>query len=352
MQFTDDQYYQALLEKNSQFEGVIYVGVKTTGIFCKPTCRARKPKRENVEFFKDVKSAMAYGYRPCKVCKPMQNSGETPDSIKVLLKELEQHPEVKITDWGLKQRQLEPHAVRRWFKKQHNMTFQAYQRMLRINRAAGALKKGDTVSNAAYDNGFESLSGFHYSFKKMTAVNPGESSGKPVVTLQRIATPLGPMLAGVVENELCLLEFTDRRMLESQLKILETRLGAIFIYGNHPILDHTQLQLQEYFDGRRSAFQIPMALLGTTFQQQVWQALLTIPPGQTRSYKAQAAAIGNPNAVRAVAKANGDNRISILIPCHRVIGEDGHLTGYGGGLGRKQWLLEHEKRVGQAGKAR
>lgn len=156
-------------------------------------------------------------------------------------------------------------------------------------------------------------------------------------------TPLGPMFAGAVDGGICLLEFTDRRMLETELKALTGRLNAVIVQGDHKLFTPLSKQLNEYFEGKRKSFDLPLITPGTEFQQSVWKILQGIPYGTTRSYKKQAALLGKPDAVRAVANANGWNKISIIIPCHRVIGEDGTLTGYGGGLWRKKWLLEFEK---------
>jgi len=150
------------------------------------------------------------------------------------------------------------------------------------------------------------------------------------------------MLAGATAQGICLLEFVDRRMLETQVERLNKALQAEFVPGFNPHLDSLNIQLAEYFRGERREFELPLVLSGSAFQRQVWEGLQTIPYGSTRSYKEQAALIGRPEAVRAVARANGDNRIAILIPCHRVIGSDGSLTGYGGGLWRKQYLLDLE----------
>jgi AraC family transcriptional regulator of adaptative response/methylated-DNA-[protein]-cysteine methyltransferase len=153
------------------------------------------------------------------------------------------------------------------------------------------------------------------------------------------------MLAGATEEGICLLEFTDRPMLETQFARLQTRLNAKMLPGESQWFPQLDGQLQEYFSGNRTEFDLPLIVPGTEFQQRVWSALREIPYGRTRSYAEQAESIGQPSAVRAVARANGDNRLSILIPCHRVIGADGKLTGYGGGLWRKQRLLELEERI-------
>jgi AraC family transcriptional regulator of adaptative response/methylated-DNA-[protein]-cysteine methyltransferase len=339
---TEQVMFNALLARDASFEGIFIVGVKTTGIFCRPTCSARKPKEKNVEFFPDTKQALSFGYRPCRVCNPMQPFGEVPEWLQGLLKEIAQAPNQKFKDQDLRERGLEPARVRRWFKKHHAMTFQAYTRAIRINRAFGLIKHQDKVIDAAFDSGYESVSGFNEAFKKATGNAPSKSKDAEIITITRVLTPLGPMFAGASSRGLCLLEFTDRRMLETQIKRLTKLLNAKFITGEHPVFDLLSKQLKQYFAGTLTEFTVPLDLPGTQFQQQVWQVLQTIPFGKTRSYQQQAEAINNPKAVRAVAKANGDNRISIIIPCHRVIGKNGQLTGYGGGLWRKQRLLELE----------
>ena len=156
------------------------------------------------------------------------------------------------------------------------------------------------------------------------------------------------MLAGTTEKHLCLLEFTDRRMLETQLKRLTWRLNCTFIPGSNGVTEEVARQINDYFAGRLKEFTVPISTPGTAFQQKVWRLLMQIPYGHTRSYGDQAKAIDNPRAVRAVARANGDNRIAIIIPCHRVIGADGNLCGYGGGLWRKKYLLNLERKFSLA----
>lgn len=339
-----DLMYRALVDKNSQFEGVFFAGIKTTGIFCRPTCTARKPKPENVEYFESTREALINGYRPCKVCKPTQNRGAIPEDLQALLKEIESNPFERITDSHLRARNLNPSQVRRWFQKNHEMTFHAYQRLIRINSAFSNIKNGDKVIAAAFDNGFSSLSGFQYSFKKATGINPRESKQKGQLTMTRIPTPLGPMFAIASDEAICLLEFTDRRMLETELKQLEKIYGSSILPGNHKLFSILDRQLQEYFVGKLRKFTIPLATPGSDFQGKVWQTLKKIPYGHTISYMEQAKSLGKEGAVRAIASTNGHNRVAIIIPCHRVIGSDGELKGYGGGLWRKKWLIDHEKK--------
>ncbi len=338
----NDLMYQALLHKDSHFEGIFFVGVKTTGIFCRPTCSARKPKQENVEFFGSTREALLYGYRPCKICHPLGQKGDLPDWLKPLIEEVNTNPEIRLQDCDLKERGIEPNRVRRWFKKHHGMTFQAYVRTLRISQAFGRIKYGEKVIDAAFESGYESLSGFTDSFKKTTGFSPNKSQHNHLITITRILTPLGPMLAGATTEGICLLEFIDRRMLETQLQRLKKLFKTEFIPGANPHFDTLHTQLEEYFAGKRQVFTLPLVVPGTAFQQNVWEVLQRIPYGSTRSYKEQAEILGNPKAIRAVARANGDNRIAIIIPCHRVIGTNGKLVGYGGGVWRKQYLLDHE----------
>ena len=336
--------YKALVNKDVSYEGTFIAAIKTTGIFCRPTCTARKPKLENVEFFGTVKEAILKGYRPCKVCNPLEKLGATPEYIKEILNELSSDPSLKFKDWDLTQRGIEPNNIRRWFLKNHGITFHSYQRMFRINSAFKKIQNGEPVTSVAFETGYESLSGFNDSFKSIFGVSPTNSKDKKIINIARLETPLGTMFACAVEQGICLLEFTDRKMLETELKSLTKLLNANIIQGANPHFDVLKQQLEEYFEGKRKEFSVPLFTPGTEFQWSVWKELQNIPYGSTRSYKQQAAALQKPEAVRAVANANGMNRISIIIPCHRVIGNDGSLTGYGGGLWRKQWLLDMEKK--------
>lgn len=170
-----------------------------------------------------------------------------------------------------------------------------------------------------------------------------------MIKISKLDTPLGIMVAGATEEGLCLLEFSDRRMLPTEYKDLTKLLSATIIEGENEHHETIRIQLAEYFEGKRKEFDVPLVTPGTTFQQAVWKELQNIGYGSTRSYKEQADALNCQGALRAVASANGMNRIAIVIPCHRVIGSDGSLTGYGGGLRRKKWLLDHEKKYsGQA----
>lgn len=348
MKHRHDEFYQALLNRDSQFLGSFVAAVKTTGIFCLPTCTARKPKKHNVDFYPDAAAALRAGYRPCKICTPTSSGVEMPPDVYQAMSMIAGKEAPRVRDADLRAAGIVPETVRRWCKRRFGMTFQAYQRLLRLNASYSALKSGSGVLEAGLAANYESESGFYHAYERVMRQSPGARGRTPVITIQHIDTSLGPMLAGTSDQGLCLLEFTDRRMLETQLNTLHKRLGAVYLYGDNDILAQTKAQLAAYFDGSLTRFTIALDTPGTEFQNEVWKVLQRIPYGQTQSYAAQAREIGRPRAVRAVAAANGHNRIAIIIPCHRVIGSDGSLTGYGGGMPRKRWLLAHEARVAEA----
>lgn len=334
--------YAAVTARDTSFDGVFVLAVKTTGIFCRPGCPARTPKPDNVEYYRTPADALFAGFRPCLRCRPMERADTEPGWIRPLLSELEREPQRRWRDADLQDAGYDPVRVRRWFRSRHGVTFQAFQRARRIGRALGTLREGGSVTQTAYEHGFESLSAFYDAFRGLLDTTPGQAAAARPLHFTRLLTPLGPMLAAAHDDALALLEFTDRRMLETQLKRLGSRMPGTPVPGSNPILDAAQAELDAYFAGTLRGFSVPLAPAGTPFQHEAWRALKDIPYGETRSYAQQAAAIGRPTATRAVARANGDNPIAIIVPCHRVVGANGKLTGYGGGLWRKQRLLELE----------
>lgn len=335
--------YRALVERDSTYEGVFVVAVKTTGIVCRPVCPARKPKASNVEYFATLREALLAGYRPCKRCRPMEPGGAPPPWLAPLLAAVDDDPGRRWRDADLRALELEPARVRRWFKHNHGMTFHAYQRARRLGAALGRIRQGGDLTMAAYDAGYESPSGFRAAWGKLFGAAPGSARDATQLLVTRVLTPLGAMVAAASDDALYLLEFADRRMLPTQIDRVRRHVGAAFAPGDNRVLAETQRQIAAYFDRRLTRFDLPLATPGTEFQRAVWTQLAAIPYGETRSYGEQAAAIGRPDAARAVGKANGDNRIAIVIPCHRVLGKDGTLTGYGGELWRKRALLDLEQ---------
>lgn len=339
-----DTMYQALVNRDSSFEGIFFVGVRTTGIFCRPTCSAKKPARANVDFFATPSEALHGGYRPCLRCRPMDSGQRPPELVERLRTEIEKAPGGRLTDKELLALSIDPSTARRQFKRHYGMTFQAYHRARRMGLALREVRNGSRVDEAQDRSGFESASGFREAFTRIFGNPPTEAKSRACMFTERIETPLGTMVAVADDKGLRLLEFADRRALETELKILRQRMKTNVVPGEHRYLKMTRVQLARYFSGKNLEFDIPLAPIGSEFQLRAWKVLRSIPVAETRSYSWMAERLGIPGARRAVGRANGTNMIPIIIPCHRVIRADGSLCGYGGGLWRKKWLLDHERR--------
>ena len=339
----DPVMMRAFLDRDATFDGVFVTGVSTTGVFCRPTCPARKPRPEHMSFFHSSEQAMIAGFRPCMRCRPLEPAGAPPEWLGPLLAAVEAAPERRVTDELVRSRGLNPERVRRWFQLHHGMTFQAYCRARRLGDALSRVQGGATVARAAFDVGYDSLSGFQDAFRQYFGTHPTDLGDATIVKVDRVLSPLGPMLVAATDTALCLLEFADRRALQAQIQRLRLGLRAVYVPDRNDVIDSVAAALGAYFAGRVAAFDVPLAVSGTAFERHVWDTLRAIPYGETRSYADVAREIGRPAAVRAVGRANGRNAVAVIIPCHRVVGADGRLVGYGGGLWRKQRLLDLEQ---------
>jgi AraC family transcriptional regulator, regulatory protein of adaptative response / methylated-DNA-[protein]-cysteine methyltransferase len=385
--------YRALVERDESFDGLFFAAVKSTKIYCRSTCSARKPKKENVEFFGDAIAAERAGYRACKRCHPLEAAGERPAWVGRLLALLEREPGRRIRDDDLRELSIEPACARRHFKEHFGMTFQGYQRARRLGfaqlklnyesvvaqhaRVEGSTRRtregsmrqthvgstrqtrdggmqqtraartasSSSVSSAVHDAGYESESGFRDAFRRMFGAPPSQWKTKDCVNVATFPSPVGLLITAATNDGVCLLEFADRKALLSQAASLERWFDQPIVPGTNERLEELHAELGEYFAKKRTEFSVPLEIRGTPFQRRVWDRLLAIPYGETRSYRDIAIEIENPGAVRAVGRTNGVNRIAIVIPCHRVVRDDGTLCGYGGGLWRKRWLLDHEQAV-------
>src|SRR5215831_150817 len=260
------EMYRALVERDASFEWLFFACVRTTGIFCRPTCHARKPKPENVEFASSIQEALHRGYRPCQLCEPMSAGSGAPNWLAPLLDEIRKQPDIRLKDDGLRTRGLDPVQVRRTFKRTFGMTFQAYQRACRLGTAMKALHEGAPTLDAGMEAGFESDSGFREAFAKVFGDAPGRARGAALLTASWVETPLGPMLAIAGDAGLELLEFVDRRALETELGELRRKWRCAIVPGDHPVLRQTARQLGEYFAGARRTFDLSMKLQGSPFQ--------------------------------------------------------------------------------------
>ncbi len=333
---------KARAARDKSYDGVFYIAVRTTGIFCRPSCPSRASRPENVEFYARAEDAIFAGYRPCKRCRPLHVSGTAPEWIESLIARVDENPGERIPDAEIRAMGIEPARVRRYFQDRFGMTFQAYCRGRRLGSALSALRRGGRIDDTIYDHGFESHSGFRDAFSKLFGAPPGRADLSRCVRVSLEETPLGPMIYGATDDAVCLVEFASRRMLEKQIEQVRRRFDAAVVPGRNGVLDALRVQMTEYFAGKRLAFDLPLDAPGTAFQEGVWAALRTIPYGETWTYEALAARVGVPGAVRAVGTANGANRIAIVIPCHRVVRKTGETGGYGGGRWRKVALLDLE----------
>jgi AraC family transcriptional regulator of adaptative response/methylated-DNA-[protein]-cysteine methyltransferase len=314
-----------------------------TGVFCQPECAAAPGDPSVTRRFDSAREALAAGFRPCRDCAPLLTGIADPAWLLPLMSEVEADPARRWHDHDLDMMGIDPTMVRRWFVANHGLTFHAYTRLRRLGTALQQIQHGEPVSRAVIDGGFESESGFRDAFAQVFGNPPSAVDRESSIWVNRVATPLGSMIMGVHDEGLCLLEFAERRMLDTQLQRLSRHMGRVFLPGEHPLMEQVKQELDAYFAGTARGFDTSVQAPGTAFQEAVWQALREIPYGETRSYAEIAATTGHPDAVRAVGRANGDNRIAIVIPCHRVVGSDGELVGYGGGLWRKEYLLAMEQ---------
>lgn len=341
---SEDELYEALVRRDPSFEGRTYVGVPSTGIFCRFTCVGRKPKRKNCLFYHSIQECLAAGFRPCLRCRPLAPISQAHPVVGTLMEVLEAEPGRRWLEADIAARGLAPSTVRRIFKRHVGVTFLEFARRQRLTVGGAALAAHKPVIEAQLDAGFDSASGFRAAFTRVLGQPPAALSLQTALAANWFNSPLGPLLGVADKRAVHMLEFFDRRGLPEELRRLQQRASSAIGIGWTPVIEQIETELKAYFAGQWTDFRTPLALTGPAFTRQVWTALRTIPWGETRSYQAMAKAIGQPTAVPAVARANGANQIAIVIPCYRVIGMNGDLTGYGGGLLRKQWLLDHERR--------
>jgi AraC family transcriptional regulator, regulatory protein of adaptative response / methylated-DNA-[protein]-cysteine methyltransferase len=342
----------AYRSSDATYDGIFYLGVRTTGVFCRPSCGARKPLARNVDFFATAREAVFAGYRPCRRCTPLLAPGQPPEWVERLLVTIERSPDQRFSDAALRKLKIDPARARRFFKAHYGMTFQAYCRGRRLGKAFEQIRRGARLDDVTLGHGYESHSGFRDAFTRTFGTPPGKAGSIECIPVTWIESPLGPLIAGATEKSLVLLEFTDRRMLEAQVRTLGRIFGRAMVPGENGVLKQLRAELERYFSGSLRVFAVPLEFPGSVFQRRVWKGLLGIPYGTTLSYEDLARRVGVPRGQRAVGHANGLNRIGIVIPCHRVVNKDGKLGGYGGGVWRKQWLLNLEKGRAQSGTGR
>ena len=341
---SDDERWRIALEKDRRYDGAFVTGVHSTGIYCRPSCPARAPKRENVRFYTDPASAEAAGLRACKRCAPDRQSREEKAVMKTV--EMLRHAQkpVPLEQLGAATG-FSPSHLQRIFTRAIGMSPAAFYRAVREVRAKQALGEAARVTDAIYDAGFETPSRFYAALEGklgMTASEWKNGGAGKTIHYTTISTSLGSMLVAATEIGVCCLSFGED---EADLRLRFP--NAVLKEGGQDfraLFEQVAAAVENPASNAASA--IPLDVRGTAFQQRVWQALREIPAGETRSYGELAAALGTPKASRAVGGANGANNIAVLIPCHRVIAADGTLGGYAYGLDIKRELLRREKPEG------
>lgn len=338
--------YRALIDRDPAYEGRALVGVTTTGIFCRLTCPARKPRPENCLWFATPAEAACAGFRPCRRCRPTGPEAESDPVVQPLLSALAADPARRWTEADIVAQGLDPSTVRRAFRRHFGTTFLEMARQARLRAGVRVMASGGAVIDAQLESGFDSASGFRAAFRRLFGHEPqAMRRGDPGLWADVIDTPLGAMVAVADQHSLHLLEFSGRRALPTELRRLSQGAGGRIALGRSAPIGQIEAELAAYFDARSARFTVPLHFHGTPFHRAVWAELMQIPPGVTASYSEIARRLGRPTAMRAVAQANGANQLAIIVPCHRVIGADGSLTGYGGGLWRKQALIALEQRL-------
>jgi len=338
-----DTAWAAFMRRDRSWDGRVIGAVKTTGIYCKPSCPAKRPKRDHVQFFATGEEARAAGFRACLRCRP-DEVGRDREAVAKAVRLIEGAEEAPTLDQVADAVGYAPHHFQRIFKRDLGVSPAEYARAVRNKRAETALKENGRVTDAIYDAGYSGPSGFYSDAKERLGMTPSawrDGGRGETIRWTTFDSPLGQMLIAATTKGICRLTFDDS---EASLRRLFPKATIVRDDGG----------LKQLVEGALAAIERPLAapdlpidVAGTAFQEAVWRELRKIPLGETRSYAEIAAAIGKPKAVRAVGTANGDNHVCVLIPCHRVIRSDGSLGGYGGGLDRKVKLLEAEQAISQ-----
>ena len=333
-----DTAWAAFMRRDRMWDGRVIGAVKTTGIYCKPSCPARRPKREHVEFFGSGEEARTAGYRPCLRCKP-DEVGRDRDAVAQAVRLIEGAEEPPTLTDIAEAVGYAPHHYQLLFKRDLGVSPAEYARGLRNRRTETALKSSGRVTDAVYDAGYSGPSSFYSDAKERLGMTPSawrDGGRGETIRWTQFDSPLGQMLIAATSRGICRLTFDDS---EASLRRLFPNAEIVEDSGGLKALVEGALVAIER---PLAACDLPIDVAGTAFQESVWRELRKIPPGETRSYAQIAAAIGQPKAVRAVGTANGDNHVAVLIPCHRVIRSDGSLGGYAGGVDRKRKLLDAE----------
>jgi AraC family transcriptional regulator, regulatory protein of adaptative response / methylated-DNA-[protein]-cysteine methyltransferase len=340
-----EERWQAVKRRDPAFDGKFLFAVRTTGIYCRPSCASRPAKRENVSFFETDEAAEKAGYRACKRCRPDKLGAPDPqvEAVKRACKRIEQAEEAPKLAELAASAALSPYHFHRVFKAITGVTPKAYAAETRARRAADKLRTAETVTEAIYDAGFNSSSRFYESTEARLGMTPGAVRRGGAGARIRFAVgqaSLGAVLVAATNKGVCAIMLGDDP--EALVRDLQDRFPRAELHGADAEFERMVAQVVGLVEAPRQRLDLPLDIRGTAFQQKVWAALSAIPPGKTATYTEIARAIGQPKAVRAVAQACGANPLAIAIPCHRVVRSDGDLSGYRWGVERKRKLIDRE----------
>ena len=341
----DEERWQAVKRRDPAFDGKFFFAVRTTGVYCRPSCASRPAKRENVAFFATVAEAEKAGYRGCKRCRPDRLGAPDPqvEAISRACEQIEQAEEAPKLAELAASAGLSPYHFHRVFKAITGVTPKAYAAETRARRAADKLRTAETVTEAIYDAGFNSSSRFYENTDARLGMTPGAVRRGGAGAVIRFAVgeaSLGAVLVAATKKGVCAILLGDDP--DALVRNLQDRFPRAEFEGGDAEFERMVAQVVGLVEAPGQRLDLPLDIRGTAFQQRVWAALRAIPPGRTATYTEIARAIGQPTAVRAVAQACGANPIAIAIPCHRVVRSDGDLSGYRWGVARKRKLIDRE----------
>jgi AraC family transcriptional regulator of adaptative response/methylated-DNA-[protein]-cysteine methyltransferase len=353
--------WQAVIDRDAARDGEFFYGVITTGVYCRPSCAARPPKRANVRFYKTTADAEKDGLRPCRRCRPPSLTGSDPltDQIKALCCYIEKNAAASLTLRDLSRvSKISPWHLQRSFKAIVGVSPRQYLDHFRMENFKALLRDERThnVTDAIFEAGFGSLSRLYETADTRLGMTPMEyrDGGRGVqITYGTASTPLGLMMIGATDRGLCFLQFGEEPAeLLNALREQYPKADVVALADPppEPFFDWIY-QLNQYLEGRQPDLRLPVHIRATSFQLMVWRYLQTIPPGSVASYQEVALAIKHPRAARAVARACATNQVALAIPCHRVIRGSGELGGYRWGLERKRVLLDNERKIASGGMA-
>jgi AraC family transcriptional regulator of adaptative response/methylated-DNA-[protein]-cysteine methyltransferase len=343
--------WQAVVERNRAYDGEFVFAVRTTGVYCRPSCPARRPRRENVRFFERPAQAEAAGFRPCQRCHPDQATPPEPNlalmqAVCRAIVEQGQRPPT-LEELG-RQFGMSPFHLQRTFKRIVGVTPKQYAAAHRAEQLKRQLKEKATVTEAIYEAGYSSGSSAYGEATAHLGMTPAAyRSGGPATTITYsiVPCPLGYLLVAATPNGLCAVRLGDTA--QALADTLTGEFPAASVQPDDGHLTPWLASIQDYLTGAQPHLDLPLDVRATAFQRRVWQALQAIPYGSTRSYREVAEAIGQPTAARAVARACATNPVALVVPCHRVVREDGSLSGYRWGIERKETLLALEAQFGR-----